>query len=138
MTNEPQESGYRSETTRERAEAMNLGPETPLGAEEELRQREVAEKVNLGPNTEDLDLDERSEHRARHVNPASHTDLPDDEYERGVAGRMNPGPQDYPRSRDYPPAAQGLPAEEYPATEDVSQEQYPATEDVPPKEYPPE
>ncbi|MBI4901657.1 MAG: hypothetical protein HY829_14450 [Actinobacteria bacterium] len=92
---EPQLSGYRSETTRQRAGAMSPGPVTPLGAEEEERQREVAETVNLGPNTDVLGLDERARRRARHVNPGAHTDLPDDDdvFDRDVASRMNPGPQ---------------------------------------------
>jgi hypothetical protein len=92
---EPQLSGYRSETTRQRAGAMSPGPVTPLGPQEEERQREVAETVNLGPNTDVLGLDERARHRARHVNPGPHTDtdLPEDTFDRDVASRMNPGPQ---------------------------------------------
>jgi len=93
MTNQSQDSGYRSETTRERAEAMSPGPVTPLGTQEEERQREVAETVNLGANTDALGLDERAQHRARQVNPGAHSDLPDDGFDSGVAARMNLGPQ---------------------------------------------
>ncbi|MHB1009641.1 MAG: hypothetical protein ACYC1E_10485 [Propionibacteriaceae bacterium] len=93
MTNQPQNTGYRSETTRERAEAMSPGPVTPLGTQEEERQLEVAETVNLGPNTDALGLDERAQHRARQVNPGAHSDLPDDGFDSGVAARMNLGPQ---------------------------------------------
>lgn len=39
MTNQPHNSGYRSETTRERAEAMSPGPVTPLGTQEEKRRQ---------------------------------------------------------------------------------------------------
>ena len=94
MKNQPQDSGYRSETTRERAEAMSPGPVTPLGTQEGERQLEVAETVNLGPNANALGLDERAQHRAQQVNPGAHTELPDDGFDRGVATRMNPGPQD--------------------------------------------
>ncbi|HSN11914.1 MAG TPA: hypothetical protein VLS51_07395 [Propionibacteriaceae bacterium] len=94
MTHEPQQSSYRSESTRQRAGAMSPGPVTPLGPEEEERQREVAETVNLGPNTDVLGLDERATHKARHVNPGPHTDVEDDDVERGAALRMNPGPQE--------------------------------------------
>lgn len=94
MTNEPQQSSYRSESTRQRAGAMSPGPVTPLGMQEEERQREVAETVNLGPNTDVLGLDEGAMHKARHVNPGPHTDVEDDDVERGAALRMNPGPQE--------------------------------------------
>jgi hypothetical protein len=94
MTNQPQHRDYRSETTRERAEAMSPGPGTPLGTQEDERQREVAETVNLGSNTDALGLDARAQHRARQVNPGAHSDLPDDDFDRGVASRMNLGPQE--------------------------------------------
>ena len=94
MTNEPENTGYRSETTRGRAEAMSPGPVNPLSASEDERQREVAETVNLGPNTDVLGLDERAAHRAQHVNPGPHADVADDDLERGAAYRMNPGPQE--------------------------------------------
>ena len=94
MTDQPEHSGYRSETTRQRAGAVSPGPVTPLGTQEGERQREVAETVNLGPNTDDLGLDERAKHRARQVNPGAHDELPDDGFDRGVAERMNLGPQD--------------------------------------------
>lgn len=94
MTDQTEPSGYRSETTRQRAGAMSPGPVTPLGMEEEARQREVAESVNPGPNTSNLGLDERAQHRSKHVNPGPHEDLPDDVYERDVASRMNIGPQE--------------------------------------------
>ena len=94
MTNQPQHSDYRSETTRERAEAMGPGPGIPLGSQEEERQHEVAETVNPGPNTDTLGLDERAQHRAQQVNPGPHSDLPDDDFDRGVASRMNLGPQE--------------------------------------------
>ncbi len=94
MTNEPENTGYRSETTRGRAEAMSPGPVNPLSASEDERQREVAETVNLGPNTDDLGMDERAQQRAHDVNPASHGDLTDSAMDRGIAERMNLGPQD--------------------------------------------
>ena len=94
MTDQPEHSGYRSETTRQRAGAVSPGPATPLGSHEEERQREVAETVNLGPNTDALGLDERAKHRAPQVNPGAHGDLPDDGFDRGAAERMNLGPQD--------------------------------------------
>ncbi len=94
MTDQPQHSDYRSQTTRERAEAMNPGPVTPLGTREEERQREVAETVNPGPNTDELGLDERTQHRARQVNPGAHADVGDDDLDRGAASRMNLGPQE--------------------------------------------
>ncbi len=93
MTNEPEKTGYRSETTRGRAEAMSPGPVTPLSTGEEERQREVAETVNPGPNTDELGMDERAQQRAHDVNPAAHSDLPDGGMDRGIADRMNPGPQ---------------------------------------------
>ncbi len=93
MTNQPHNSGYRSETTRERAEAMSPGPVTPLGTQEEKRQLEVAETVNPGTSTDALGLDERVQHHARRVNPGAHSDLPDDGFDSGVAARMNLGPQ---------------------------------------------
>lgn len=93
MRKQEENSGYRSESTRGRAEAMSPGPGTPPGAQEEDRQREVAETVNLGPNTDALGLDERAQHRARQVNPGPHSDLPEDGFDSGVASRMNPGPQ---------------------------------------------
>ncbi len=94
MTNKPHDSGYRSEKTRERAEAMSPGPVNPLGPEEEVRERQVAERVNPGPNTDALGPDERAMHRARTVNAGAHTDRPDDDFDRGEAARMNLGPQD--------------------------------------------
>ena len=94
MTNQPEHSGYRSETTRQRAGAMSPGPVTPLGTQEGERQREVAETVNLGPNTDTLGLDERAKHRAPQVNPGAHGDLPDDNFDRDLAERMNLGPQE--------------------------------------------
>ncbi len=78
----------------DRAEAMNLGPNTPATEAEKLREEEVAERINPGPDgtgepvPEDLD---QAEHRMN-LGPDGH-DEPVPEALDEAEHRMNPGPQ---------------------------------------------